>query len=80
MALRSPAWRTALLLGLFTTGGCYAYRPVALAPAPRSRVRVVFTSALVLTTLPSGPDRPGRGGAGSDGLILIIIATITKGF
>jgi hypothetical protein len=55
-ALRSLAWRTALLLAVFTTGGCYAYRPVALAPAPQSRVRVVFTSALVLTTLPSGPD------------------------
>lgn len=44
------------LLALFLTGACYAYRPAALAPAPRAHVRVVFTTALVLTTLPVGPD------------------------
>jgi hypothetical protein len=54
--LHSAAWRTALLLAVFTVGGCYAYRPVALAPAPQSRVRIVFTSALVLSTLPFGQD------------------------
>ena len=47
---------TVLLLAVCTAVGCYAYRRVALAPAPRARVRVVFTSALVVTTMPSGPD------------------------
>lgn len=47
---------TVLVLAVCTAVGCYAYRPVAVVPAPRARVRVVFTSALALTTLPSGPD------------------------
>lgn len=46
----------AVLLLAVCTGGCYAYRPVAVAPAPETRVRVVFTNALVVTTVPSGPD------------------------
>lgn len=54
--VRSAAWRGAWLLAVFAVGGCYAYRPVALAPAPQSRVRIVFTSALSLITLPFGPD------------------------
>lgn len=38
------------------SAACYAYRPVALAPAPRARVRIVFTSAIIVTTLLAGPD------------------------
>lgn len=51
----------AVLLGAWlTTSACYAYRPVALAPTPRSRVRIVFTSSIVVTTLRPGLDSTRR--------------------
>lgn len=52
--------RAALLGTWLTTGACYAYRPVALAPAPGSSVRIVFTSAIEVTTLKPGPDSTRR--------------------
>ncbi len=52
--------RVALLGAWLTTTACYAYRPVALAPTPGSRVRIVFTSAIVVTTLQLGPDSTRR--------------------
>ena len=82
-SLRSAAWRTALLLAVFTAGGCYAYRPVALAPAPRSRVRIVFVSAIVLSTLPFAGDSVALllyEVRAATAFILVIISTITKGF
>ena len=54
--MHSGVWRGAGLLAVFTAAGCYAYRAVALAPAPQSPVRIVFTSALVLSTVSVGRD------------------------
>jgi hypothetical protein len=48
--------RAALLGALFTTGACFAYRPVALAPAPGAHVRIVFTSSIAVATFQLGPD------------------------
>lgn len=45
-----------LLAAWLSAGACYAYRPVALAPAPGARVRIVFTSAIVAATFQPGPD------------------------
>lgn len=49
--------RRALLAALITTGACFAYRPVALAPEPGSRVRIVFTSAIAVTTYAGGREQ-----------------------
>ena len=48
--------RVAFLGVWLTATACYAYRPVALAPTPGSRVRIVFTSAIIVTTLRRDPD------------------------
>lgn len=48
--------RAALLGAWVTTSACYAYHPVALAPTPGSRVRIVFTSSTVVATWQPGPD------------------------
>ena len=42
--------------GVVIVTGCYAYRPVRLAPPPESRVRIVFTSAMTVTTMTLAPD------------------------
>jgi len=53
--------RVAFLGAWFATTACYAYRPVALAPTPGSQVRIMFTSAIVVTTLGRGrPDSTRR--------------------
>jgi hypothetical protein len=36
------------------TGACFAYRPVALAPQPGAQVRVIFTTAIPVTTYAGG--------------------------
>lgn len=56
--------RAALLGVWLITSACYAYRPVALAPTAGSRVRIVFTTASVVTTLQPGPDSTRRTYAG----------------
>lgn len=48
--------RAALFGAWLTTSACYAYRPVALAPTPGSRVRIVFKSSIVVTTWHPGSD------------------------
>lgn len=48
--------RATLLGAWLTTSACYAYRPIAQAPIPGSRVRIVFTSSTVITTLQLGAD------------------------
>lgn len=48
--------RIALFGASVATGACYAYRPVAQAPTAESRVRIVFASALTVTTLTIGGD------------------------
>lgn len=52
--------RAALLGAWLTTSACYAYRPVALAPTPGSRVRIVFTSSIAVTTVQPGLDSTRR--------------------
>jgi len=55
----------AALLGVcFTASACFAYRPVALAPAPGSHVRIVFTSSSVVATFQPGPDSTRRAHSG----------------
>lgn len=44
----------------FASAACFAYRPVGLAPTPGSQVRIVFTSAITVTTLGSGSDSTRR--------------------
>ena len=44
------------LLGALIVVGCYAYRPVAVPPAPDSRVRIVFTRAMTVTTMTVASD------------------------
>jgi hypothetical protein len=51
--------RAAFLGAWLTSSACYAYRPVALAPPPGSRVRIVFASSIAVTTLQSAPDSTG---------------------
>ena len=46
------ALQRALLVALIAAGACYAYRPTGLAPEPGSQVRVVFTTAMTVTTHP----------------------------
>ena len=49
--------RRAALLGCWLlAGGCYAYRPVTVVPAPESRVRVVFDRSIDVTTVPAVSD------------------------
>ena len=49
--------RRAALLGCWLlAGGCYAYRQVAVVPAPESRVRVVFDRSIDVTTVPAVSD------------------------
>jgi hypothetical protein len=48
--------RKALLAAAITTQACYAYRPAELTPEPGSRVRVVFTTAIAVTTYAGGRD------------------------
>jgi hypothetical protein len=51
----------AVLFGVWITSvACYAYRPVALAPTPGSRVRIVFTNSIVVTTWQPGVDSTRR--------------------
>jgi len=57
---RSRAEGRALLGACLTACACYAYRPVALAPVPGSRVRIVLASAMAVTTLHLGPDSTRR--------------------
>lgn len=45
-----------VLLGALFATGCYAYRPVAQAPPPESRVRIVFTTAISVTTTATAAD------------------------
>lgn len=52
--------RAALLGVSLTTSACYAYKPVALAPTPGSRVRIMFTTSIVATTLQPGSDSTRR--------------------
>ena len=54
------AFRRALLPALITAAGCFAYRPATLAPAPGSRVRVVFTTAIEITTYTGGLENARR--------------------
>ncbi len=46
----APGLGTALLAALIATPGCYAYRRATLTPEAGSRVRIVFTSAVAVTT------------------------------
>jgi hypothetical protein len=47
---------TGLLLGAWlAVGACYAYRPAALVPAPGARVRIVFATATIVTTVATAP-------------------------
>lgn len=48
--------QAALLTTWLTASACYAYRPVALAPAPGAHVRIVFASSIVVATFQPGPD------------------------
>jgi hypothetical protein len=50
----------ALLAALITTEGCFAYRPAPLTPEPGSRVRVVFTTAMAVTTNAADGDNSQR--------------------
>lgn len=51
----------AALLGAWLAGtACYAYRPVTLAPTPGARVRIMFTTSLIIATLAPGPDTVHR--------------------
>jgi hypothetical protein len=71
-ASRAPTWLKrviavrrglAALLGTWlVTGACYAYRPVAQAPTPGTRVRIVFNSAIAVATRASveSPDSTRR--------------------
>jgi hypothetical protein len=52
--------RAALFGAFFITSACYAYRPVALAPTPGSRVRIVFKGSIVVTTWRPGLDSARR--------------------
>jgi hypothetical protein len=45
-------WR--LLAATMVTGACFAYRPVTLAPQPGAQVRVIFTTAIPVTTYTGG--------------------------
>ena len=48
--------RVRFLLGVLIVTGCYAYRPVAQPPPPESRVRIVFTTAITVTTTATAAD------------------------
>lgn len=37
-------------------GGCFAYRPVSVAPAPGASVRVIFSGTAEVTTVGQAPD------------------------
>jgi hypothetical protein len=53
--------RCALLAVLLPTAACYAYRLTSsFTPEPGSRVRIVFTSSIVITTWQPGPDSTRR--------------------
>ena len=52
--------RRALLVAVITTAACFAYRPTALAPEPGSRVRVVFTTAIAVTTYTGAQENAQR--------------------
>ena len=49
-----------LLAVVIATGACFAYRRTALTPEPGSRVRIVFTTAMAVTTLAGGREKTDR--------------------
>ena len=51
---------SALLGSVIATGACFAYRAVALAPTPGSRVRVVLATAMSVTTFAVGRENTRR--------------------
>jgi hypothetical protein len=52
--------RKALLAAVASTGACFAYRPAPPAPEPGARVRVVFTTAITVTTYAGGRENAHR--------------------
>jgi hypothetical protein len=66
MALRTVVVgkRRAALIALcgagLAVGGCFAYRPVALSPAPGANVRVIFSGTAEVITVGQAPDTARR--------------------
>jgi hypothetical protein len=52
--------RKALLAAVATTAACFAYRPAAPTPQPGARVRVVFATAIAVTTHAGGQEGAHR--------------------
>jgi hypothetical protein len=58
--VRTPVLLATLLGISIAAGACYAYRPVPVAPAAGSRVRIVLTSVALVTVMAPGREDTRR--------------------
>lgn len=58
--VRTPVLMATLLGISIAAGACYAYRPVPVAPATGTRVRIVLTSAMSVTAMAPGREDTRR--------------------